>query len=51
LFKLLPVNWKDKESVRTFRIASDTYAKAWSKLNDEDQGWICEQILNNVYGR
>jgi hypothetical protein len=51
LVKLSPVNWKDKESIKRFRIASDAYAKTWSRLDYEEQGWISEQILNNVYGR
>jgi len=40
----IPVNWNDKHSIKAFQNAQDKYAKTWSKLSYEDQGWVCEHI-------
>jgi hypothetical protein len=45
----IPVNWKNKESINKFKIAHDTCAKLWSRLDQADQGWMSEQILNNIH--
>ena len=44
IFKFIPVNWKNKESIFQFKIASEKYSKAWSKLLYDEQGWVSEQI-------
>lgn len=44
LFDYLPVNWEDKESVKQFKLVSDTYSKKYGKLTFEKQGWISEEI-------
>ena len=40
----IPVDWSSKESIKQFKTASEHYAKAWSKLSYEQQGWVCECI-------
>lgn len=47
--QFIPVNWDDKSSVNDFKKAVDYYAKSWSKLKSEEQGWVCEMI-SNQYG-
>lgn len=43
----LPVDWHNKQSIKTFSAASDFYAKSWLRLDNADQGWVCEQISNH----
>lgn len=44
LFRFIPVNWNDKESIKQFKLASDKYSKMYSRLDHTDQGWISEQL-------
>jgi hypothetical protein len=43
--KYMPVNWKDKESIKKFKLACESYSKPWDKLDYESQGWVSEQIM------
>ncbi len=51
IYKEIPVNWKDKESIKKFKTACDKYSKAWDKLDYEEQGWICEKIMEGEPGQ
>ena len=39
-----PVNWKDKTSIKEFSKLHDRYAKAYSALSMQEQGWVSEQV-------
>ena len=41
----MPIDWKDKESIKRFKQACDRYTKPWDRLDYEEQGWVCEQIM------
>jgi len=43
--KFIPVNWNDKESIKSFKQACERYSKPWDKLDYEAQGWVSEQIM------
>ena len=47
IHKHIPVDWKDKDKIKAFKNSSDHYAKSWSRLNCDEQGWVCEQISNH----
>lgn len=40
----IPVNWKSKESIKSFSLVHDLYAKAYQDLKQDEQGWISEQV-------
>lgn len=44
-----PIIITDRDTIKKFRTAHDHYAKTWSKLSSDDQGWISMTILNRVY--
>lgn len=48
LYDLIPVDWNNKESISSFKNASNFYSKSWSKLSYSDQGWVSEQINGRV---
>jgi len=43
--KSIPVDWKDKESIKRFKQACERYTKPWDRLDYEEQGWVCENIM------
>jgi len=43
--KSMPVDWRDKESIKQFKQACERYSKPWDKLDYEEQGWVSEQIM------
>lgn len=44
IFKYIPVDWNKKESINSFKTASEKYSKPWDRLSYEQQGWVSEQI-------
>ena len=44
LFNAKPVDWKDKTPIKEFSKLHDRYAKAYSTISMEEQGWVSEQV-------
>ena len=45
--KTIPVDWKNKDSIKKFKDASDKYAKTYNKLSNDDQSIVSETIARN----
>ena len=44
----IPVDWQDQSMIKRFKIAADSYAKAYSRLSWADQGRVSEEISRNT---
>jgi hypothetical protein len=49
IHQYMPVDWKDKASIKSFREACDAYAKAYNRLSWADQGLVSELISKNKW--